>query len=266
MNHTAQWTLRMLGFHGLLFLLTICTVLWWWEIAFDGQEFLYSSPSEIWRVLMNSPEVYWLKARASISRVFFFALPIGVLLGSSLGLFLALFNRSRVLVLLTLALLIPIPRLAINIWMEEVFGGTELMLQVFNAFVATLLSFTICYNGAVSVQGGAQRSQSDVADAAKVYFPTRWQYYWHFLVPMCSKYIFGAAYLSSAFMWPMLIFAEANITDVDAEGIGRMIYIAGEWSLGLEDIFLGTGVLMLCSGLTWLMIFVLQKTLYFIFS
>lgn len=241
-----------------LVFLVYALLLLWWEVRFEGKyELLYSSPTKVYEYMVREWSDLSVHFRYSAAHVLVPALPLGVALGALLGSFAATFRQFRLALLIAIGLIWALPRMAVMLWMSEVYGDTESTILFFNTYACALIGLYVSFRGAIGVIDGFGSVNTDTSDAARQYLRNRFAYFTKYVLPLTIPHVFTAYYLAALATWQGLIFVESVISIVEP-GLGTVVYLSIEQSIRLEEFFAAAFLLALGNLLTWLLIRVVE--------
>ena len=240
-------------------------VYWQWHVVMTahtpkGAQFvyLYSSPQLVSQYVLHHVRYLAAMSWLSIKHVLV-ALVIGSVVGFPLGVVLGLTRRLWMLVILVFGTVIPFPKLAILIFMTAWFGQQDWLLYVYNIWVVFILCALLGFLGTNNLLTSTDAAAPDLLHAAVMYYQSRWQMLWGWVLPALTDQWLHAMMLCSAILWPLLIFSEPNVNPNDG-GLGSLMYAAGVLDLRMEVAISATVLLTIGNMSTWFLLWKLQRS------
>ncbi len=238
---------RALGILGIA--TTIIMVLVWWEFGV-GNEYSFSSPARVARVLFSDYE----RIAAAIlegGKYVAFGLGTGILFGVGIGIATALFNRTATLFLMLISAAAVFPLYSVFLVVIGYYG----VLNDSNVYFITTYSVAVylAYNTFRTIRGVIERRPlPECYDAAAMLFPGRLGMLRHYIIPVALDEVMTHIAYISLRIWPLMIIVEP-MGSPSTNGIGNYVYDAfqsGWW----DHLFAGSIVIAALGKLTQLLV------------
>jgi len=232
-------------------------VLSYWEYFGIGHIYVFPPPSLTGAYIWDQAERLLYDARVSALHVFV-GLIIGGLVGFPLGITVAIVRPVEKTALLLLGFMLAYPKLGVVLIMAQWLHHSEIAVYAFNIWVAFLFHVLLGFRGARAVLSEKGGMPKDTVFATTMYFKNRWELFVHYALPLSLPHFFSALLMSSAVLWPLLIFSESSVSP-NNPGLGTLAFNSGDSDIRMEAFFAATGAIAVCNFLTWLLIRLLEK-------